>query len=154
MQLKAESFLSIFDVGIAAAFGMLHFLLYLFYPREKSNLYFSLFAAGVAIRALSTDIFELNSFSGATFAVFSIASELSLLVAVFSFGKFLYAAFEEKTPVQFWLTAVLWTIAAVLRYAAPDAFGKVDVAGLILVAFITLESLRVVGRADARLFDS
>ena len=150
MQFKAEGFLSIFDVGVAGAFGMLHFLLYIFYPREKSNLYFSIFAVGVALRALSTDVFEPVEFTNATLTVFNVASELSLSLAVFAFGKFLYAAFEEKTPFQFWLTLILWTLSIVLHFFAPATFGKINLSDLLLIAFIIIESVRVVGRAIVR----
>lgn len=150
MQFKVESLLSIFDVGVAGAFGMLHFLLFLFYPREKTNLFFSIFAVGLALRALSADVFETNGLSSAAVVALNITAELSLVLAVFAFGKFLYAAFEEKTPFHYWLTAVLWVIAVAVQYFSAATFGNFRLSGLILIAFITIESLRVVGRALIR----
>lgn len=55
MQFKAESLISIFDVGVASAFALLHLLLFPFYPRQGANLFFSLFAASVAVHVFSTD---------------------------------------------------------------------------------------------------
>ncbi len=150
--LKADGGINIFDAGIASAFGLLHLLLFLFYPRKRANLFFSLFAISVAVRALSTDVFDPAHFSGAMAATLGFASIVSVAFAVFSFIQYLYTAFGERTPVYFWIAAIAWMLAALAPKIYPP-LARFNPAGLLVIVFVAVESLRVIGRALARHLD-
>lgn len=146
MLLKAEGLFSILDIGVAAAFGVLHLLLYLFYPAKRANLYFSLFAVGMVVRIASHDVFEPSGVSAPAASIMAFLANASPALAVFAFVKFLYAAFEEKTPTFFSIAAAAWAVAFAGQSFVP-ALAERNVPGLLLIAFVTVESLRVIGRA-------
>lgn len=149
MSFQAESLISVFDVGLAAAFGLLHLLLFLFYPKQKANLFFSLFAFGVAMRAFSSDTFDRSRLVGTTAEVLSIVSALSIGLAIFAFARYIYAAFEERRPIYFWIVVAVWLIAVVAQtFYAP--LTDYPLASLILIGFGFVESLRVIIRALIR----
>ena len=60
LPLKEASEFPVFDVGFALAFGLLHLLLYLFYPRQRANLFFSLFVINVAVRIFTADVLDIS----------------------------------------------------------------------------------------------
>ncbi len=149
MSLVAENLVSIFDIGLAAAFGLLHLLFFSFYPKQRANLYFSLFAFGVAVRAFSSDTFDRSLLTGEAAVTLNLIAALSLALAVFAFARFLYSSFEEKTPVQFWATLGAWLIASVAQiFYAPAA--EFRIASLILTAYVVIESWRVLVGALVR----
>lgn len=148
LPLKEASEITIFDVGLTVAFGLLHLLLYLFYPRERANLFFCLFAISAAVRVVTADVLDVSRLSDQTSFVISYIALWSIGAAIFSFIAFLYAAFETPTPIYFWIILATWTlgVAARLFYFQNPTY-LLPLLSLLIIAFVAVESLRVVGRA-------
>src|SRR2546423_11582559 len=98
------------SIGFAVAIAMLHWLLYLFYPRQRANLFFSIFAIAVAGRELSADVLRPTATSGNMATLIAVAKELSIAVAVFAFVLFLYSAFAPKIGLQFPMALGSWAL--------------------------------------------
>ncbi len=140
--------ITIFGVGLTVAFGLLHLLLYLFYPRQRANLFFSLFVISVAVRILTADVLDVSRLPEQTDFALSYLSLWSFAVAVFSFVAFLYAAFEERTPIHFWIVLAVWIFGAIARlFFSENPTFLLQSLSLMIIAFVVIESLRVIGRA-------
>lgn len=94
-----------FYAGGLLAFAIIHFLLFAFYPVEKKNLYFALFAGFLALLTftLIKTIFTESPLMGITYYRFSL---IVLMLTVVYALRFAYSLFYKKTPIQFWLFLV------------------------------------------------
>lgn len=145
---KEASEIAFFDVGLTAAFGLLHLLLYMFYPRGRANLFFSLFAFSAAARIVTTDVFEASRLPSETAFIIKYLALCSIGAAVFSFIAFLYTAFEENTPIYFWLFVSIWTFGVFARlFFAENPTLLLQFLSLSIIAFFIVESLRIISRA-------
>ncbi len=83
------------------AFAALHFMLYVFYPRLKANLFYALFAlcmAGIAYSPVRGAILQSLTAAMIMFGLFKIS-----LILMAPFGlRFIYALYRPKPPRQFW----------------------------------------------------
>lgn len=140
-------------VGVLAALALLHFLLYLFYRRERANLFYSLFALSLAATLLLNDLFNSDTLVGArsgvgagvSFVLFAAA----FAVAFSSLAAFLYVAFGERITKRFWLLPALWLGAVVL--VALYLRENVTLYAVCLALALTLiEAIRVMVRALIR----
>ncbi len=91
-----------FYAGGLLAFTIIHFLLFAFYPLEKRNLYFALFAGFLALLTftLIKTNFSESPLMGITYFRFSL---IALMLTVIYALRFAYSLFYKKTPLQFWL---------------------------------------------------
>jgi hypothetical protein len=98
---RAAGWISLF-AGILCALALLHLLLFLFYRRERANLYYSFFAFSLGMSILFLAIRNLDIrmafISGLLFVLFVV----SFAVALPSLLAFLYVAFAEKLSKIFW----------------------------------------------------
>lgn len=127
--------------GLFLAIGLVHLLLFAFYPRERTNLLFSLFAislAGVVFLSFLTG----QPFSAATALLLRTAFAAALGVASCALLAFLYAAFAVRTAKLFWVAAAGWGVHVVAQAAAPRAAG-VFLLFAALNLFTTFEAVRV-----------
>ncbi|HEX8141292.1 MAG TPA: SpoIIE family protein phosphatase [Pyrinomonadaceae bacterium] len=148
LPLKEAAEITIFDVGLTVAFGVLHLLLYLFYPRQRANLFFSLFAMSAAVRVVTADVLDISRFPDQTALILNYIALWSIGAAVFSFVAFLYAAFKERIPIHFWIVLSIWTLGVITRlFYSQRPTLLLQFISLLIIAFIAVESLRVVGRA-------
>ena len=98
-------------VGVLAAFGLLHILLFAFYPRQRANLFYSLFAFSFALNAF-TGYVIFTSHAGYGAAVWVNPANLATIAAMFLFFLlFLYEAYGFEVPRYFWALAALWAAA-------------------------------------------
>jgi len=105
-------------VGILAAFGLLHFLLYVFYRRERANLFYSLFAMGLAATQTLSPYYQSGFPGGAntgigagvSFVLFIVA----FAIAMPSLLAFHYIAFQVEFSKLFRLILALWLLTAIL----------------------------------------
>jgi serine phosphatase RsbU (regulator of sigma subunit) len=107
-----------FFVGILAALGLLHLLLYAFYRRERGNLFYGIFAFGLAVVQVVNRLYQNGLWDGtdtATKAVvwFVVWCVLFVFVMV-SLLAFHYVAFGVRVSKLFRAIAALWVIAALL----------------------------------------
>lgn len=145
---EEAAWIALFDVGLTVAFGLLHFLLYLFYPRGRANLFFSLFALSAAVRVFTADVLDVSRLYGQTAFVAGYIESAIIGAAVFSFVAFLYSAFEERTPVYFWIVLIIWTLGVIARlFYSQSPTLLLRFLSLMIIAFVVIESLRVIGRA-------
>ena len=125
-------------IAVPFIFALIHFILFLFYRREKSNLYFSLFACAIALWG----ILEHESFA-------SRDAELSLLLQRLMIPYlalmpvtgilFLYSLFHKKIPFQFYNFLVVAIVVAIISWYSLFAW-----LSLVLFLLSTGEMLRIV----------
>ena len=99
-----------FYIGLLLTLGFLHLLLFWFYPRQRANLFFGLFACAYA--ALSIIGYRWGfSHQSATGIMFHWGASLVLLpLTLGSLLAFMYSAFALRIPKWFWL----WLLAVAL----------------------------------------
>lgn len=127
----------IFFTTLAASFGILHLILYLYNRKFKSNLFFSLF--------LFLYAFSIFFDYQAALAVQDQLIYLRLHRAVMPYSPlfallFLYYAFDFKIPKYFWGLAAAVVLAGIFAVIEPDRyFGFVQIMLLVIIA----ESIRI-----------
>ena len=102
-----------FFTGLPLAFCLIHFLLFLFYPQNKSNLYFSLFALSMAMLTFfvfqayqlhSSDSYIINFY---IFKLTAIGMSITGLL-------FIYSLFYPRLPKQFWVFLIIGILLAII----------------------------------------
>jgi hypothetical protein len=144
-----------FYAGGLMAFTIIHFLLFAFYPAEKRNLYFALFAGFLALLTytLIQTSFSESPLMGIRYYRFSL---IALMVTVIYAMRFTYSLFYKKTPLQFWVfLLVMVTLAVATWYNASglgvyrDLFVLISMLEIIRVLVISLykrkEGIWIVG---------
>src|SRR5690625_5639185 len=76
--------MSMFYLGVLFTFWLLHFLLFLFYPKEKRNLYFSLFTGGLMVITYILYRLELIRYTVDTIQYLRYAVFFEIFVLVFA----------------------------------------------------------------------
>lgn len=100
-QMTSTPMLQMFYAGGLLAFTIIHFLLFVFYPSEKRNLYFALFTGFLALLSytwLETIFSESPVQIIAYYRYYLIMGLLTIMYAL----RFTYSLFYDKVPVQFW----------------------------------------------------
>jgi len=95
--------------GILYAFALLHLLLFVFYRRERGNLYYSLFAFTLAIATTLGNIANNTSQIALTTAIIFILFVAMHAVAFLFLLAFLYVAFAPRFSLFFWMLLALLT---------------------------------------------
>lgn len=144
--MNVDANIYILSIGFVLALALLHLLLYLFYPRERANLFFSIFAFCLAARQLSSDVLRASDYGANTAALINLAKSFSLALAVFAFVLFLYAAFSRPIAKQFWIVLALWILIALLQTIYPSLSDSI-LLRMLLPGFVVIESLRIILRA-------
>ena len=132
---------NMFYIGILLAFAVIHFLLFVFYPAEKRNLYFSLF---VILLALLSYLFYRIELSDYTFdAMYFIRFILMTEVIVLAFAaKFSHSIDKHQTPIYSHALIVIAVSVAILVWFFPvESIWFRE----ILVILLILEIFRSVG---------
>ena len=90
-----------FYAGGLLAFTIIHFLLFAFYPAEKRNLYFALFAGFLSLLTYTIleSTYSESPLMGITYYRLSL---IALMLTVVYALRFSYSLFYKKTPYQFW----------------------------------------------------
>ena len=91
-----------FGIGLFFAIGVLHLLLFKFYPRQRAALFFGLFACLGAITGACSVLLR-TSHQGTAGAIFLWWTNVLALVSAFAcLLAFQYAAFSLRVPSRFW----------------------------------------------------
>lgn len=139
--IKTRVGINLLDVGILLAMSLLHLLLFLFYPRQRANLFFSLFLFFTATN-LSLSVWRNNGDADLmTVAILGFANLLTIAASVFMFLPFLYTAFDLRIPKYFWWFIALWSSLMLWRILAPSPANE-PVPGVTLASFFILEAIR------------
>ena len=130
-----------FGIGLFFAIGVLHLLLYRFYPRQRAALFFGLFSCLIAI-LLACLVLLSTSHQGTAGTIFL----WSAIVFAFYGGfacllAFLYAAFSLRAPNSFWY----WLMAIALNiffsvFSFPVILNRL--LGVLTVLFPIIEVVR------------
>lgn len=103
--------------GVLLALALLHLLLYVFYPVERANLFYSLYAGAFAIFILCNNL-RISGHQGVMPSiVVTFVSTLMLAAAFTGLLAFVRLAFERRLGIVFWAMAILWTASAFLNLA-------------------------------------
>ena len=134
-----DVYIQIFLSTLALAFGILHFIIYLYSDRQKANLYFALF---LFFYALST-FFDYQASSADTISLeytyLRIHRALSPYTPIFAL-LFVYSLFKIKIPKQFWLIAIALVVCSIPAIIEPVVyFNYVQ----ILIIAVLIELIRV-----------
>lgn len=107
---RAGGGLYLLNFGLLLAIGLIHLLLFWFYPRQRANLFFGLFACASAASNIIYYRWSL-SHQSATGILFQNGANNALgLLALGMMLAFMYTAFAERIPKWFWV----WCVAAAL----------------------------------------
>ena len=103
---QKETILPTVLIIIPLSFFFLHIFLYLFYPRLKGNLYYSLFLINWAVVAFFEQRIFINEF--AEFAAVIDMANAILEVLLFPLMlRFFYSIFYKQLPKQFWILSLI-----------------------------------------------
>ncbi|HRH50743.1 MAG TPA: ATP-binding protein [Panacibacter sp.] len=136
----AKFFMPVESLAIAVplTFALIHFVMFLFYRREKSNLYFAIFTVVFALWGF----LEHESVSNSNAALVLLLKRLWLpylaLMPVTGL-RFLYSLFYKTLPGQFWFLVVASLFTAVWSW-----FYLIPWISLILFLISLVEMIRVV----------
>src|SRR5262245_4336491 len=102
--------LYLLNIGLLLAIGLLHLLLFRFYPRQRANLFFGLFACSSAAGNIIYYRWSL-SHQSATGIIFQLGANNTLTyLGLGALLAFMYTAFAVRIQKWFWL----WLVAAIL----------------------------------------
>ncbi len=126
--------------GILLVFTIIHFLLFLFYPKQKQNLYFALFTSAFGVmNFLSYEAY----YSNMGMDVINLAQVQFVLVlfTMLFFLLFSYSLYYNHIPRQFWLFTVSFLT---LGFSFSASQGEVlEMVILGVVAVFVIEVLRI-----------
>lgn len=139
-------------MGVTIAIGLLHLLLFFFYPRQRANLFFSLFTFGFASNVFLSTLNATANYGVRADAIIDTIQMLVIGVIVFSFVAFLYAAFSDKFPKHFWIVLAVWTLLTLWLLVFPNS--RLEFYGdIFIIIFVIIESFRIIARAFIRRTD-
>jgi len=138
------TYLVLFLFMVFLVLSLVHFLLFIFYRRQKSNLYYSifmlLFSGIIFITFLSNGVSEYPPLSNKAGFIMSLFFPLLFIPLT----GFLYSLFMDKIPRIFWMTIGLAIVLSILYYIDVSFISALYV-GFVFLLWI--EITRVVVRA-------
>ena len=104
--------------GICLALGLLHLLLFMLYPRQRGNLFYSIFLLSEAISIVAYEAFSSGGMiSNMLIGMFTGAVYFTAFLA------YLYTVLENRLPRYLRVTAGLWFLSALLVIFSSLGFG-------------------------------
>ncbi|NOT60310.1 MAG: SpoIIE family protein phosphatase, partial [Acidobacteria bacterium] len=107
---RASGGLYLLNFGLLLAIGLLHLLLFWFYPSQRANLFFGLFACASAASNIVYYRWSLSHQSATGILLQNGTNNTLTLLALGTLLAFMYTAFAERIPKWFWG----WVTAAAL----------------------------------------
>jgi serine phosphatase RsbU (regulator of sigma subunit) len=141
--LKSNVGQDLLDLGVCAAIALLHLFIFLYYPRQRANLFFSLALFSVAANIVVGLLISYGNYDVRASAFLYLSTLLTSAVAVFMFLPFLYTAFNNRIPTYFWIALCLWSLLMLGRLIAPGLVAN-WVASATLTGFFVIEALRAI----------
>lgn len=99
--------------GICLALGLMHLLLFILYPRQLGNLFYSLFLLAEASSNIILETFFSHSGAGSIF-VFSMVGIVSGAIYFVAFTAYLYTVLEKCLPRYLRIMFALWFLSFLL----------------------------------------
>ncbi len=103
---------ALYASGLALVIGLLHLLMYWFYPDQRANLFYGLFAFLVFVTFTSQYAVIIGHYGVSEILLLTVVNSLSFHLFLVSLLAFFYTVFLKRLPNLFWL----WLIAAVLIF--------------------------------------
>ena len=101
-------------VGILYSFALLHFLLFVFYREQRTNLFYSLFACCLANATLANNVVNTGRQTAIVTAILFIVFAFSYGAGFVALQAFLYEAFAPRFSKFFRFTCVLLAIQLII----------------------------------------
>ena len=125
---------NMFFIGVLLAFALIHLLLFLFYPKERRNLYFSLFAGGLVLISYFLYRLELSSYTFETIYFMRFMSVSEVLVLAFA-TRFTHSIDKDRTPFFANVLLISGFMAVLLIWLNPG--GLMWLRELAVLVFVT-----------------
>ena len=101
--------------GILFALALLHFLLYIFYRVERANLFYSIYAASIAVLLVCGNFRAYGHLAPLPTVLMSVTSMAMFAVMFVTLLAFLHVAFGRSLGKLFWSLTALWAIGLALN---------------------------------------
>jgi serine phosphatase RsbU (regulator of sigma subunit) len=102
LKILKENILTSVGIGIFLTLGIINFILFLFYKRDKSSLYYSLFSIAVA-STFMVSAFEYTTNAASAEIVFDKLQTTFLFISNFFLVVLVYSFIYEKNPKRLWI---------------------------------------------------
>jgi serine phosphatase RsbU (regulator of sigma subunit) len=136
-----------FLVGFFAALTVLHLLLYLYYRKVKSNLYYSVFSFCLALLFYIFIHKMQAALADQPPPAENVFMFMLLPILLISLARFLYSLFYTRLLWQFWVILGLGVLTFILKSVSMTISGYCSIA---FILFTAVETIRIVIRAMNR----
>ncbi len=128
--------------GLLISFTLLHFVLYIFYPAERSNLLYALYCG---TSAGATILLETRGHTGGPPIAFIATFFAALIFALW----LVYSLFLAKLPRRFWFFPAYWPLFVLMTWVFPQLDREMGFFGGMAFFYISIlgEMLRVINGA-------
>ncbi len=130
---------ALYASGLALVIGLLHLLMYWFYPDQRANLFFGLFAFLVFVTFTSQYAINVGHYGASSILLLSVVNSLSFHLFLVSLLAFFYTVFLQRLPRLFWL----WLVAAGLFFFLAQS-NLLQTGYRSFIGLVFVEVLRVV----------
>ncbi|NOT61914.1 MAG: hypothetical protein HOP19_16995, partial [Acidobacteria bacterium] len=130
---------ALYASGLALVIGLLHLLMYWFYPDQRANLFFGLFAGLVFATFTSQYAVNVGHYGASGIMLLSVVNSLAFHLFLLSLLAFFYTVFLQRLPGLFWL----WLVAAGLFFFLAQ-FSLLQTGYRSFIGLVFVEVLRVV----------
>lgn len=144
-----ETVLKAIGVGAFLSLGLMNFILFLFYKREKANLFYSLFSVAIAI-SFTLQVISFNSDSAASFIIFDQLNTCFVLISSFLLVALVFSFIYEKMPKRLWILLALTILGLVL---APLNFEIAEMFSNVLNLYCVIDIIIIVVKAYFKRYD-
>lgn len=134
-----DVYIQIFLSTLALAFGILHFIIYLYSNRQKANIYFAFFLLFYALSTFFDYQVSITSSTTLQYTFLRIHRALFPYTPIFAL-LFVYSLFKLKIPKQFWIISTTLLIVSIPATIAPEEYFNYL---QILLIPVLAESIRV-----------
>lgn len=101
-------------IGMLQAFALLHLFLYVFYRKQKGNLYYAYFAFGFCAMIFASQIRSVTNFGVESFPIFQAINRFGFCMVFLGFIAFLYSAFSMPFTWIYRSIFALWSVALLI----------------------------------------
>lgn len=130
--------ITMFYAGILLTFALIHFLLFVFYPKEKRNIYFSLFTGGLTLITYLLYKLELANYTIESLLFYRSALFFEILILAFAV-RFVHSVDRDQNPLYSNILLAIGFTAAVVIFFYPSEL--IWLREIILIGFV-IEILR------------
>lgn len=135
--------------GILLVFTIIHFLLFLFYPKQKQNLYFALFTSAFGLlNFLSYEVYYSNM--GMDAINLAQVQFMLVLFTMLFFLLFSYSLYYNHIPRQFWLFTISFLTLGFSFSASQGEILEMVILGVVVVFVIEILRILIVAAIRKR----